>query len=123
MVRNMEQILDYGRGYSGKMGNKCWVARIDGTDETYELDRDFLDPESVEKDHFNRYRTMVHFHYNLPVGIYEESEGGSRDFFIVWVKNGEEVRTIIDKERVLAILSLIDEGMEFETARLKTKPV
>src|SRR5690606_18622834 len=64
--------LRYGKGYSGRLGNRCWAARITGTDNTYGLAREFLEPVSVEREHFNRPRTIVHFSYELEVdGLYE----------------------------------------------------
>src|SRR5690606_1425031 len=77
--------LRYGKGYSGRLGNRCWAARITGTDNTYGLAREFLEPVSVEREHFNRPRTIVHFSYELEVdGLYELSEEGERWFVGVW---------------------------------------
>lgn len=113
--------LRHGKGYSGKMGNKCWIAAIEGSDNTYGLSRSFLDADSVEREHFSRPRTMINFSYSLDVGLYEQSEGGDREFFVVWIKNGEHVRTRVDSDRVKAMVALMDGGMSADDARRATK--
>ena len=70
--------LRYGKGYSGNSGNRCWIAAIHGTDKQYGLNRTFLDPDKVDREHFNRPRTMVDFTWELDAGLYEASESGER---------------------------------------------
>lgn len=117
-----KRTLRYGQGYTGKMGSKCWIAAITGSSNEYGLSRDFVEAAKVEREHFNRARTMINFAYELNVGLYEQSEGGDREFFAVWIKNGEHVRTRMDEARVKAMVALMDGGMSAEEARIATKP-
>ncbi len=112
--------LRYGKGYAGKMGNKCWIAEITGSDEQYGLSRSFVEPVKVEREHFNRARTMINFYYDLGVGLYEASEGGERWFFAV-NKDGEYEAFRSSDDRVLAMAQLMDDGMSAEEARVATK--
>jgi len=113
--------LKYGKGYSGRLGNKCWVASITGTDQQYGLAREFLEPDSVEREHFNRPRTIINFRWQLGVGLYECSEGGDRSFFVVNVKDGEHKAFRPGDERVKAMAMLMDGGMSAEDARKATQ--
>lgn len=116
--------LRYGKGYSGKLGNKCWAARITGTDSTYGLAREFLEPVSVEREHFNRSRTMINFSYELEVdGLYELCESGERWFVGVWPHKdtGEPVCGRISDERAHAWALALDEGKTDREARLASK--
>lgn len=114
--------LRYGKGYAGKMGNKCWIAAITGSDKRYALSRDFIAPDQVEREHFNRPRTMINFSYELAVGLYEQSEGGEREFFAVWIKGSAHVVTRLNEDRVKAMVALMDTGKTAEEARIATKP-
>ena len=116
--------LRYGKGYAGKSGNKCWIARINGTDKQYGLDRTFLDPDNVKGEHFNRARTMVDFTWQLDAGLYEASESGERWIFFVFKhpRTGEWKGIRPDDLRLKAMLELMDGGMDAEEARLATKP-
>jgi hypothetical protein len=116
--KKFELKLSWGRGYSGKMGNKCWVAKIKGIDEEYKFDRTFLDADRVEKEHFGRQRTIINFYYNLEDGLYEQSEKGEKILFIVW---DNEKWKDIEEERAMKIAKLLDEGKGFEESRLATK--
>lgn len=113
--------LRYGKGYSGKMSNKCWIARITGSDNKFGLRREFIEPDAVKREHFNRPRTMIDFTWHLPVGLYECSEGGDRWFIVVWVKNGKHTFLKPDEERVKTMVKLMDEGVSAEDARIATK--
>lgn len=114
--------LRYGKGYSGKMANKCWIAAITGTDTTYGLSRSFIEPTKVEREHFNRARTMIDFTYELEDGLYEFSEGGDRWFVIVWTTAaGETKRFKPEEARVKAMVALMDDGMSADDARKATK--
>lgn len=116
-----EKTLKYGKGYAGKLANKCWIARITGTDKKYVLSREFLDADNIEREHFNRARTIIDFTWHLDVGLYEASEQGDRWFFVVWVKQGEHVAFTADDERVKSMVKLMDDGMSAEEARIATK--
>jgi hypothetical protein len=114
--------LTYGKGYSGNAGHKCWIAKILGSDNQFGLQREFLDADKVERQHFNRARTMIDFTFLLEEGLYESSERGEREFFIVFLKKDEACWTRINDDRVKAIASLLDEGKTFTEARKATKP-
>jgi hypothetical protein len=116
--------LDYGRGYTGKLGNKCWAARICGSNPTYKLEREFLEPELVEKDHFNRHRTIIHFTYRLKVdGLYELSEGGNRWFVAVYPhrETGEIEYSTVSENRAKTWAELLDKGATDNEARTQSK--
>lgn len=115
--------LRYGKGYTGKMSIKCWIATITGSDNTYALARSFLEPAKVEREHFNRARTMIDFSYTLDVGLYEQSEGGEREFFAVWLRASDSKYcwTRIDDARLKAMIALMDGGMSADDARRATK--
>ena len=114
--------LKYGKGYSGKLGNKCWVASITGSDEQYGLALEFIKPDSVEREHFNRSRTIINYVWLLDVGLYTYSEQGARNFFVVNVVNGKYTAFCPDDERVKAMVALMDGGLSAEDARKATHP-
>ena len=115
--------LRYGKGYAGMWGHKCWIAAITGTDKQYGLQRAFIEPESVEREHFNRARTMIDFEWELDVGLYEASEAGERWFFFVQrKKDGEYIGFRPTEARVKAMAELMDHGMPAEDARKATMP-
>ena len=115
--------LDYGKGYAGQIGNKCWFASITGTSPQYGIEREFLDPTKVEREHLNRPRTIIHFTFELEAGLYEYSECGERHFLIVWVnKFGEYKKFTPPEDRVKKMLHLMDnEGMTADEARKATR--
>ena len=120
----MTRTLRYGKGYSGKMGNRCWAARITGTDNTYGLSRDFLEPTTVERQHFNRPRTMIDFAYELEIdGLYELSEGGERWFVGVYPdKDTGQPKTMrLSDARVKAWAAALDAGQTNKDARIASK--
>lgn len=114
--------LKYGKGYSGMWGHRCWVARITGTDQQYGLRREFLEPARVEREHFNRPRTMISCTYDVPAGLYEYSEAGERTIVIVCQTTGGWKRFVPSDQRLRAMLALMDAGQSAEEARLATKP-
>src|SRR5690606_5219229 len=116
--------LRYGKGYSGRLGIRCWAARITGTDNRFGLKRTFLEPTSVEREHFNRPRTIIHFSYELEVdGLYELCEEGERWFVGVWPHKdtGEPVCGRISDERAYAWARALDEGKSDREARRASK--
>jgi len=124
MAMTTTRTLRYGKGYTGRLGNRCWAARITGTDNTYGLAREFLEPTSVEREHFNRSRTIVHFSYELELdGLYELSEGGERWFVGIWPHKdtGKPVCGRISDERAYAWARALDEGKSDREARKASK--
>lgn len=123
-MTTMIRTLRYGKGYSGKLGNKCWIARITGSDSHYGLSRDFLEPVSVEREHFNRARTIVEFSYELEVdGLYELSAEGDRWFAMCFAdKDTGELKTSqVSDARVKAWIAALDDGKTNREARLASK--
>ena len=122
-MTTMTRTLRYGKGYTGKLGNKCWIARITGTDKTYGLLREFLEPSSVEREHFNRPRTMIDFSYELDVnGLYELSAEGDRWFAMCFRnKDGEITTAKVSDARVKAWAAALDAGKTDNEARLASK--
>ncbi|MCU0918738.1 MAG: hypothetical protein MUF16_00120 [Burkholderiaceae bacterium] len=119
----MTRTLRYGKGYTGKMGNKCWIARITGTDKVFALSREFLEPTSVEREHFNRARTMIDFSYELEVnGLYELSAEGERWFAMCFTTAEGEIKTAkVSDARVRAWAEALDAGKTDNEARLASK--
>ena len=123
-MTTMTRTLRYGKGYSGKLGNKCWIAEITASDNTYGLKRTFLDPTSVEREHFNRTRTIINFSYELAVdGLYELSAEGDRWIVMCYAdKTTGEIKTSkISDARVKAWAAALDEGKTNREARLMSK--
>jgi hypothetical protein len=119
----MTRTLKYGRGYRGRLGTKCWIARITGTDPHYGLSRTFLAPVSVEREHFNRSRTIIECSYELqPDGLYELSAEGERWFVGCYLSRDGEVSTgKISDARVKAWAKALDAGETDREARLASK--
>ena len=119
----MVRTLRYGKGSAGKMGNKCWIARITGTDKHYGLSREFLEPASVEREHFNRPRTMIDFSYELEVnGLYEFSAEGERWFAMCFHAASGEIKTAkVSDARVKAWAAALDSGKTGNEARIATR--
>lgn len=119
----MTRTLRYGKGYAGKLGTKCWVSRITGTDQAYSLAREFLEPTRVEREHFNRARTMIEFSYTLEVdGLYELSAEGDRWFAMCYATAEGEIKTAkLSEARVKAWVAALDEGKTDREARLASK--
>jgi hypothetical protein len=122
-MTTMTRTLRYGKGYSGKLGNKCWIAEITGSDDTYGLQRTFLEPSKVERQHFNRPRTIIEVSYELVVdGLYELSAEGDRWFAMCYETNKGEIKTAkLSDARVKAWVAALDEGKTNREARLATK--
>lgn len=122
-MTTMTRTLRYGNGYAGKAGNKCWAARITGTDPNYGLQREFLEPAKVEREHFNRARTMIDFSYELEVdGLYELSEDGERWIVMCYAAKDGEIKTSkISDARLKAWVAALDDGKTEREARLASK--
>ena len=124
MTTTATETLRYGKGYTGRLGNKCWIAEITGSDDTYGLSRSFLDPVKVEREHFNRRRTLVHFSYELALdGLYELSAEGERWFVGALPRKGEVVTRRLSDERVEAWVAALDAGSTHREARLASKGI
>lgn len=123
-MTTMTRTLRYGKGYSGKLGHKCWAAEITGSDDTYGLRRTFLDPIKVERENFNRARTIINFSYKLAVdGLYELSAEGDRWIVMCYADTTTgEVKTIrISDARIKAWVAALDEGKTNREARVASK--
>lgn len=117
----MKHTLSYGKNYSGKAGNKCWMARINGTSDKFGLDREFLEADKVERDSFTKSRTMIHFTYDIEAGLYEVSENGEREIICIYVgKDGDKHWYAPSDDRIKAILAKMEDGMTADEARLAT---
>jgi len=118
----ISRTLRWGKGYTGRLGKRCWVARITGTDPEYGLSREFVEPSKVEREHFTRARTIINFTYDLSVGLYELCAESERWYLIVWrAKDGSLKAFRPDDKRVAAIAALMRDGTEFDAARRATK--
>lgn len=123
MTTTMNRTLRYGKGYTGRLGHKCWIARITGTDAKFGLRREFLAPDTVEREHFNRPRTMIDFTFALEVnGLYEMSAEGDRWFAMCYRTAAGELKTArVSDERVQSWARALDDGQTGNEARLASK--
>lgn len=115
--------LRYGKGYTGKTGNRPYVARILGADNHYGLSREFLEPVKVEREHFNRARTMIDMTYELEAdGLYELSEEGERWIVMCYATVEGEIKTgRVSDARLKAWVAALDDGHTDREARLASK--
>lgn len=117
--------IEKAKGYSGKRGNKSYVARIAGTSGTATFDRTFLEAAAVDWGDSQLYKKSKGIWteaYDLEIGLYEVCEYGEREYKVVWEKEGKTVCTTISAERAEAISELLDKGESVEAARAATKP-
>jgi len=117
-----ELTMEWGKGYSGKMGNRCWVRSIDGSALDYSVETKFIDADKVIREHFGRARTMISFTYSLAPGLYQQSEAGEKNYFVAWEKKGVTVAKDIDDDRAHAMIALMGSGSSAEEARRATIP-
>lgn len=117
------ETLSYGvGGYRGAAANKCWIAAILGSDEKFGMRREFIEAVKIEREHYNRPRTMITHTYELPVGLYESSSHGEREIFLVYPRSSGEFAACIPSDaRINAMLLLMDGGMSVDDARKQTK--
>lgn len=120
----MKITLRQGIGYAGRLGNRAYVARILGTSNQYGFDREFIDADSVERDHFGRARYIRTYTYLIGPGLYEIESEGERRYRIVYIglTDGHEHITPIEIDRVEAIARLMTDGQDYDAARVQTKP-
>jgi len=117
-----ELTMEWGRGYTGKMGNRCWVRSISQSATDYSMESEFIGATKVVKEHFGRQRTMIAFTYCLAPGLYQQEEGGERNYFVAWDKKGETQAKDISDERAHAMIALMGSGSSVEEARRATIP-
>lgn len=123
MTTTMTRTLRYGKGYAGKLGHRPYIARILGTDKQYGLQREFLEPVEVEREHFARARTMINMTYELEIDeIYELSAEGDRWIVMCYNNTEGEVKTArLSDARLKAWLAALDAGKMGREARLVSK--
>lgn len=104
------------------LGFKPWLACITGTDAKYGLARSFVRSDEYSRSRSGRTGNQA---WELDsIGLYQLG-GTKRDdeLFMLWVKEGKLVKTVVDTARAKAIARLLDEGKDFDAARQATKPV
>lgn len=123
MTTTMIRTLERGIGYSGKHGEKCWIARILGSDATYGLSRDFLTPATVKRDRFSARKYTLSYSYELEMdGLYELSADGARWFAMCFRATDGEVKTAkVSDARIKAWVAALDAGMSDADARRTSK--
>ena len=111
-----------GIGYRGKLGQKAYMARINGSDSHYGLDRTFLDADSVSRDRWNRAKYVLTLSYDLTPGLYEEQSENDRRIIMVYATEdgGLAWTDEISDTRISAIVKRLDAGDDFATARKDT---
>ncbi len=114
--------LRYGKGYSGKLGHRPYIARVTGESKQYGLERTFIEASKVEREHFNRPRTMVTLSYDLEPGLYEFSTEGDRYYRMVAPSNKVDTLFNVSEERAKNMIRLMSQGQSFTQARLATRP-
>ena len=122
-MNKMIRILRYGKGYAGKLGSRCWIAEIVGSHRTYGFDRIFLQPVKVERENFNRPRTIVNFSYELTADrLYEISAEGRRWYEMCYqTREGEITTAKVSDERAKAWVAALDAGKTCAEARLASE--
>lgn len=122
----MNFTLRKGIGYRGKRGSRSYIARITGTCRTYGFAREFEETEPTNHSEMStalrKGRGQWTETADVGCGAYEIQDQGDRYYYLVWCREDRLVRMRTDAERVHAIARLLDNGMEFEEARLATKP-
>ena len=103
-------------------GFRPWMAEITGTSSQYGFAQTFI--RADERTHSRSGATGDNTYEIDTPGLYRIG-GTKRDneIFMLWIKNGELVRTTVDQSRASQIAKLMDAGEEFNAARLATKAV
>jgi hypothetical protein len=123
--QTIDRTLRYGQGYTGKLGARCYAARITGTDSRYGLARQFVEPTNVEREHYRRARTMVECTYALVAdGLYELSAEGERWIVGVLPQQDGTLRICrLGDARIKAWIAALDAGLAPEEARRASRAV
>lgn len=103
------------------LGFRPWVARVSGRHTKFGLAQAFVRADESSSSRSGRTGDKV-WHIDEP-GLYRIG-GTKRDdaCLLVWVKDGELVRTDIDMPRAKTLAKLMDEGLDFDAARLASNP-
>ena len=122
MKETTTRTLRQGIGYTGRLGQKAYMARIIGTDPQYGLRREFLDAAKVERDKFNSAKYVRTYTHELTEGLYERQSEGDRDYVLIFCREGQWGYNTPSDERIAAIAALMDDGTSAHDARVATKP-
>lgn len=122
-MTTMIRTLRYGKGYSGKLANKCWVARIGGSSKEFGLTREFLEPVKVERASFTNPRTIVIFSFELEQDqLYELRAEGERWIVMCYEAVDGSLKTAkLSDARIKAWVAALDGGMTGGEARVASK--
>lgn len=94
--------VQHAKGYSGKLGNRSYFAKINGTDEKYGLDREFQEPDEVDWGDSQLFKkskgTWNHIHnVNGEGGVFEHNQHGDRDYRVYFPGIKEDKPTLFKK--------------------------
>lgn len=116
--------VEMSKGYSGKAAafEKGWVAKITGADEKFGLKRVFLKGKPTTDAPYRKAKCQWMDAYELGAGAYEVLEGGERTFILVWLGDDGAMKCgTTTAERVKLIAELLEDGVDFEAAKIATK--
>lgn len=119
-----EILVERSKGYEGKSAAfaKGYVASITGLDETYGMRREFRAGRPDCNDPYRKARCSWHDVYAVPAGLYEISEGGTREYVVVYSGEDRMRCTTITAERAQAMASMMSTGKTYDEARRATRP-
>lgn len=129
--QNMETVtlkIEKSLGYGGKRSGKSYIAHVTGTDDRYIFAREFVATEATDRAEMfaarrKRKGTWIEA-AAVEAGLYEISQQGEREYKIVYFHKDKNAMAVycIDVDRATRIALMLDEGAEFDAARLATKP-
>lgn len=104
----------------GHLGYRPWVACVTGRDPKYGLAQTFIRADESSSSRSGRTGNKT-WHIDDP-GLYRIG-GTKRDdtCLLLWIKDGNLVRTDIDMPRAKTMARMMDDGVQFEDARRATR--
>ena len=94
--KEVEYKIKEGKGnYKGAMGKPSYIARVNGTNRRYGMDREFVDPSETEMER-NRHgnikgKGIAKHTYKLDNGLYEVKEYGKKSYITVTDGNKKKI--------------------------------
>ena len=125
-MNTIKLLVSRSKGYEGmnRKYAKGYIAHITGTHDEYGYARTFLPSTTDSDEPFRKSKCQWNDVYEITQpGLYERSEGGEKQGFMVFVKAEKLTWVEIPASRAKTIAQMLDDGMDFDAAKLATKPV